>query len=68
MEYARALQSGDKNATSELWVIKINGLSRTVDSEVHISRVIIAYTLEQLSSLTYITHDLQVIVNCKKKY
>ena len=37
------------------WVIKFNGLSWTADSEVHvvhISCVIIAYTLEWLSSLT----------------
>ena len=32
------------------WVIKFNGLSADSDSEVHISRVIIAYTLESLSS------------------
>ena len=35
------------------WVIKFNGLSRTADSEVHIvhiSRVIIAWTLKSLSS------------------
>ena len=45
------------------WVIKFNGLSRTADIEVHvvhISRVIIAYTLEPLSSLTQMTHNLQV--------
>ena len=34
------------------WVIKFNSLSWTVDREVHISHVIIAYTLESLSSLT----------------
>ena len=52
------------------WVIKFNGLSRTVDSKVHIvhiSRVIIAYTLESLSSLTQITHNLQATINFKKK-
>ena len=35
--------------------VKFNGFSRTADSEahvVHISHVIIAYTLESLSSLT----------------
>ena len=37
------------------WVIKFNGLSRTADSEVHIvhiSRVIMAFTLKSLSSPT----------------
>ena len=37
------------------WVIKFNGLSQTAGSKVHtvhISYVIIAYTLESLSSLT----------------
>ena len=33
---------------------------------VHISRVIIAYTLESLSSLTQITHNPQAIINFKK--
>ena len=40
----------------------------TVDSEVHIvniSRVITAYTLESLSSLTEIIHNLQAIINFK---
>ena len=43
---------------------------RTVDIEVHIvyiSCVIIAYTLESLSSLTQITHNLQATINFKKK-
>ena len=42
----------------------------TVDSEVHIvhiSRVIIAYTLDSLSSLTEITHNLQATIYFKKK-
>ena len=34
---------------------------------VHISRVIITYTLGYLSSLTKITHNLQVIINLRKK-
>ena len=34
---------------------------------VHISHVIITYTLEWLSSLTQITHNLQVIINLRKK-
>ena len=52
------------------WVIKFDGLSWTVDSEiqvVHISRVIIAYTLELISSLTEITHNLQTTINLRKK-
>ena len=39
----------------------------TADSEVHIIHVIIAYTLESLSSLTQITHSLQATINFKKK-
>ena len=42
----------------------------TVDTEVnivHISCVIVAYTLESLSSLTEITHNLQAAINFKKK-
>ena len=42
----------------------------TVDSEVHIvhiSHVITAYTLKSLSSLIYITHNLQATINFKKK-
>ena len=35
---------------------------------VHISRVIKAYTLESLSSLTYITHNLQATINFKKEW
>ena len=35
---------------------------------VHMSRVIVAYTLESLSSLTQITHNLQATINFKKKY
>ena len=34
---------------------------------VHTSRVIIAYTLESLSSLTQITHNIQATINFKKK-
>ena len=48
------------------WVIKFNGLLGTVDIDVHIvhtSHVIIAYTLETLSSFTQITHNLQVTIN-----
>ena len=43
---------------------------RTADIEVqivYISRVIIGYTLESLSSLTQITHNLQATINFKKK-
>ena len=35
---------------------------------VHISRAIIAYTLESLSSLTSIPHNLHATINFKKKY
>ena len=48
------------------WMIKFKGLSRTAGSEVHevhISRVIISYTLESLSSLTKIAHNLQSTIN-----
>ena len=51
------------------WVIRFNGLLRTADIEVqvvHTSRVIIAYTLESLSSHTYITHNLQATINFKE--
>ena len=52
----------DWNRTTEsLWVIKFKGFSRTADMEVpviHISRVIITYTLELLSSLTLVTHTI----------
>ena len=51
-------------------IIKFNGLSWTADSEVHvihISCLIITYTLEWLSSLTQITNNLQVTINCKMK-
>ena len=52
---------------------EFNSLSRTADSKVHvvhISLVIIACTLESLSSLTEITHNLLatvMTVNFKKK-
>ena len=39
----------------------------TADSEVHISCVIMVYTLESLSSLTQITYYLQATINFKKK-
>ena len=42
----------------------------TADSKVHIvhiSHVIIAYTLELLSSLIQITHNLQTTIHFKKK-
>ena len=42
----------------------------TADSDVHIvhiSRIIVAYTLESLSSLVYIIHNLQATINFKKK-
>ena len=48
---------------------EFNSLSRTADSEVHvihISHVIITYTLELLSSLTWITHNLQDTINLWK--
>ena len=50
--------------------MKFNGLSWAADCEVHvvhISRVIIAYTLEWLSSLSYKTYNLQATINFKKK-
>ena len=52
------------------WVIKFNGLSQRVDTEVHvihISRVIITYALESLPSLIKITYNLQVTLNFRKK-
>ena len=53
------------------WVIKFNALCGTTDSDVHIvhiSRVIVAYTLESLSSFTQISHNLQATINFKKIY
>ena len=53
------------------WVIKFKDLFQTADSEVcviHISCVIMTYTLELLSSLTKITHHLQVTKTNKKKH
>ena len=50
--------------------LNLTGFPGTADSEVHIahiSRVIVAYTLESLSSLTQITHNLQATINFKKK-
>ena len=35
---------------------------------VYISHIIIAYTLESLSSHTQITHNLQATINFKKKW
>ena len=49
------------------WVIKFNGLSLTVECEVVIICVIIAYPLESSSSLTQITHNLQATIDFKKK-
>ena len=52
------------------WMIKFNGLSRIADSEVHvihISRVILTYTLESLSSHTYTTCNLHANINVKQK-
>ena len=51
-------------------VIKFKSLSRTEDSNVHlvnISNVIVAYTLESLSSLTWITHNLPAIEKEQQK-
>ena len=51
------------------WVIKFNGLLGTSDIGVHVvytSCVIITYILESLSSLTMITHKIQVAINLKK--
>ena len=48
------------------WVIKFNCHLGTADIRVrivHTSCVIIAYTLESLSSLTQVTHNLQVTIN-----
>ena len=41
------------------WVFKLKGLSWTADNKVHVSCVIIICTLESLSSLTQITHNVQ---------
>ena len=62
--------AGNPPFTSE-WVIKFNGLSWAADIKVHVihkSNVTITYTLESLSSLTYITHNLQVTINLRKNY
>ena len=52
------------------WVIKFKGLLGTADigvHVVHIIRVIMTYTFESLSSLPYITQNIQVTINSKKK-
>ena len=48
------------------WVIKFNGPSET-EIFSPISSVIITYTLESLSSLTQIIHNLQVTIHLNKK-
>ena len=53
------------------WLNLLTAFLGTADSEVHIvhiNRVIVAYRLESLSSLTHITHNLQATINFKKKY
>ena len=60
---------GMKLGTVSEW-LNLAAFLGTTDSEVHIvhiSRVIVAYTLESLSSLTQITHNLQATINFKKK-
>ena len=52
------------------WWLNLAAFLGTAESEVHIvhiSCVIAAYTLESLSSLTQITHNLQATINFKKK-
>ena len=52
------------------WLIKFNILYRTADSEVHpinINHVIKMYTLEFLSSLTKLIHNLKVTINLRIK-
>ena len=52
------------------WLIKFNIIFRTAVSEFHpinINRVVKTYTLEFLSSLTKITHNLKVTINLKRK-
>ena len=61
------LREGGREGGTSLSTVPFLG---TVDSEVHIvhiSFVITAYTLESLSSLTQITHNLQAIINLNKK-
>ena len=51
--------------------LNLTAFLETAEGEVHmvhISRVIIAYTFESLSSHTYITHNLQATINLKKNY
>ena len=49
------------------WVIKFNSLSWTADSEVHVVHMISVIIVFTLSSLMEITHNLQAIINFKKK-
>ena len=51
------------------WVIKCNGFCLTEDIEfyvVYTSHEMINYTLESVSSLVQITHNLQVTINLRK--
>ena len=62
-----------QSASNAEWVsesINLTSFLGTADSEVHIvhiSCVIIAYILESLSSLKYITHNLQATIYFKEK-
>ena len=60
-------QSQEKSEGGESEWLNLTAFLGTADSEVHISHVITAYTLESLSSLTYITHNLQATINFKEK-
>ena len=51
--------------------LSLTAFMGTVDIRVHLvhtGRVIIAYTLESLSPLTYITHNLQATIKLNKMY
>ena len=53
-----------------VWMIKFNSLSGDSGQRVHkahTGHVITANTLESLSPLTYITHNLRATINFKKK-
>ena len=49
------------------WMIKFNGFSRTANIDIHMSLVILIYTLESLFPLTQITHIAQITINIRKK-
>ena len=67
--YWRIYSSLGPNELTSEW-LNLMAFLGTADSKVHIvhiNGVIIAYTLESLSSLTQITHNLQATIYFKKK-